>query len=424
VSETAQQAARSRQGYRIELAPTPEQCVRLAQHAGLARVAENFYLEKIRAALAQRAAEQTYGVAEAELTRVPWTAPQLEALWRAAHPDRYPWFRAEGLSSRVPKEAARCRANALKNWVASRAGTRKGPKVGFPTWRKRRHGGRFRYDADRAKPRDARAVALPGIGTVTTREDMTWLTERIMAGSARVLGATVKEQAGRWWISFQLDLDRTALNASRTAPEGAAACGLDLGLTVFATLTNDDGTTEEICAPKPLKRSLRRLGRANRALARKADGSANRARQARKLAALHLKIAHQRADFLHQTSSRLARTKRAIAIETLHIAGMVKNHRLARAIHDAGWGEFSRQLRYKTTWYGAHLHAADRWFASSKTCSECKRVHRALALAERTWTCAGCGTTHDREVNASTNLLTDMIEALEALDPQRGQAAA
>ena len=164
MSETAQQAARSLQGYRIELAPTPEQCVRLAQHAGLARVAENFYLEKVRAALAQRAAEQTYGVAEADLTRVPWTAPQLEALWRAAHPDRYPWFIAEGLSSRVPKEAARCRASALKNWVASRAGKRKGPKVGFPTWRKRHDGGRFRYDADRAKPTDARTVKLPGIG--------------------------------------------------------------------------------------------------------------------------------------------------------------------------------------------------------------------------------------------------------------------
>ena len=133
MSETAQQAARSLQGYRIELAPTPEQRTRLAQHAGLARVAENFYLEKVRAALAQRAAEQTYGVAEADLTRVPWTAPQLEALWRAAHPDRYPWFIAEGLSSRVPKEAARCRASALKNWVASRAGKRKGPKVGFPS---------------------------------------------------------------------------------------------------------------------------------------------------------------------------------------------------------------------------------------------------------------------------------------------------
>ncbi|MFC7639922.1 hypothetical protein ACFQX6_01830 [Streptosporangium lutulentum] len=69
----------------------------------MARVAENFYLEKVRAALAQRAAEQTYGVAEAELTGVPWSAPQLEALWRAAHPDRYPWFTAEGLSSRVPR---------------------------------------------------------------------------------------------------------------------------------------------------------------------------------------------------------------------------------------------------------------------------------------------------------------------------------
>jgi putative transposase len=90
VSETVQQTARSLQGYRIELAPTPEQCIRLAQHAGLARVAENFYLEQVRAVLAQRAAEVSYGVAEAELTGVPWSAPQLEALWRAAHPDRYP----------------------------------------------------------------------------------------------------------------------------------------------------------------------------------------------------------------------------------------------------------------------------------------------------------------------------------------------
>ncbi|MDP9841942.1 RNA-guided endonuclease InsQ/TnpB family protein [Streptosporangium lutulentum] len=424
MSETAQQTARSLQGYRIELAPTPEQRTRLAQHAGLARVAENFYLEKVRAALAQRAAEQTYGVAEAELTGVPWSAPQLEALWRAAHPDRYPWFTAEGLSSRVPKEAARCRASALKNWVASRAGKRKGRKIGFPAWRKRRDGGRFRYDADRAKPADARTVKLPGIGAVATREDMSWLTGRIAAGTARVLGATIKEQAGRWWISFQLDLDRTALNAARAAPAEADACGLDLGLTVFLTLRNDDGSTEEIHALKPLKRSLRALARANRALARKAEGSANRARQARKVAALHLKVANQRADFLHQTTTWLARTKRAIAVETLNIAGMVKNHRLARAIHDAGWGEFIRQLRYKTDWYGAYLHAADRWFPSSKTCSECKQVHRGLALAERTWTCVGCGTNHDREVNASTNLLDDMLPALEALELKRGQVAA
>ncbi|MFC7639923.1 RNA-guided endonuclease InsQ/TnpB family protein [Streptosporangium lutulentum] len=187
-------------------------------------------------------------------------------------------------------------------------------------------------------------------------------------------------------------------------------------MTVFLTLRNDDGSTEEIHALKPLKRSLRALARANRALARKAEGSANRARQARKVAALHLKVANQRADFLHQTTTWLARTKRAIAVETLNIAGMVKNHRLARAIHDAELGEFIRQLRYKTDWYGAYLHAADRWFPSSKTCSECKQVHRGLALAERTWTCVGCGTNHDREVNASTNLLDDMLPALEALE--------
>ncbi|WP_307832518.1 RNA-guided endonuclease TnpB family protein [Planomonospora sp. ID91781] len=412
---------RTRQGYRIELAPTPAQRTRLAQHAGLARVAENFYLEKIRAALDQRTAEATYGIPDEQLTRVPWTAPELEARWRAEREHRFPWFTAEKLSSRIPKEAARCRANALKNWAASRTGRRKGPKVGFPAWRRRRHGRRFRYDADRAHPIDTRTVALPGIGTVAVREDMTWLTGRIASGQARILGATVREQAGRWWISLQIEIDRTALNTARTVDPHAPACGLDLGVKVFATLTDDDGTTEEIHAPEPLKRSLKKLARADRALARAQDGSANRAKKARTVAALHLKIAHQRADFLHQTSSRLARTKRAIAIETLNIAGMVRNRRLARAISDAGWGEFARQLAYKTAWYGGHLHAADRWFPSSKTCSACGRVHRGLALADRTWRCTGCHIVHDREVNASVNLLADM---LAALDPGGGRAAA
>src|SRR5262249_21661376 len=82
-------------------------------------------------------------------------------------------------------------------------------KLGFPTWRKRRHGSRFRYDADRARPAGVGAVALPGVGTVATREDMSWLVERTTEGRARVIGATVRQQAGRWWVSFQLDIDRS-----------------------------------------------------------------------------------------------------------------------------------------------------------------------------------------------------------------------
>ena len=116
-------------------------------------------------------------------------------------------------------------------------------------------------------------------------------------------------------------------------------------------------------------------------------------------------------DFLHKTTTRLARTKSAIAVETLHVRGMVTNRRLARAISDAGFGEFVRQLDYRTAWYGSRLWRADRWFPSSKTCGNpcCGRVNRALVLADRVWRCSACGTVHDRDGNAAGNLLAAML---------------
>ncbi|WP_222718727.1 helix-turn-helix domain-containing protein [Actinokineospora xionganensis] len=131
----------SKQGFRVELAPTEEQRVRLGQHAGLSRLGENFALERVKAALDQRAAEQTYGIPEDELTLVPWSAPELESAWRVAHPDRFPWFVEAGLSSRVPKEACRVMAAGFRTFFDSRRGRRKGREVGFPSWRKREHGG-------------------------------------------------------------------------------------------------------------------------------------------------------------------------------------------------------------------------------------------------------------------------------------------
>ncbi|TDD87804.1 transposase [Actinomadura darangshiensis] len=400
----------TRQGYRIELAPTPAQAARLGQHAGLSRVVENFCLEKVKAALAQREAERSYGVSIADQTPVPWTAPALERLWRVQHRDRYPWFTAEGLSSRVPKEACRVRAAGFTSFFDSRSGARKGARVGFPDWRKRKHGSRFRYDADRARPAHPRAVHLPGVGKVGTREDMTWLTGRIAAGTARVVGATVKQTAGRWWVSFQIETDRTEVNQAREVPQDAPACGIDVGVKTFATIVDDDGTVTELHAPKPLKAALRRLRRANQSLSRKAVGSANRASAFRRVAKLHLDVAHQRADFLHKTTTTLARTKRAIAVETLNIAGMTRNRRLSRAISDLGFGEFYRQLGYKADWYGAQVWAADRWFPSSRLCGNCGTVNAALTLADRAWQC-GCGTIHDRDTNAARNLLTAMQQA-------------
>lgn len=119
------------QGFRVELDPTPEQRVLLGRHAGLSRMVENFCLDKIRYAFAQRKAEESYGVPKEQLTPVPWSAISLEKLWRAQHPTLYPWFAESGLSSRVPKEACRLRAAGLANWWKSRSGKRKGPKVGF-----------------------------------------------------------------------------------------------------------------------------------------------------------------------------------------------------------------------------------------------------------------------------------------------------
>lgn len=398
------------QGFRVELDPTPEQHARMAQHAGLSRVVENFCLEQVKAALDQRKAERTYGIPEPELTSVPWSAPALEAEWRKAHPTRYPWFTESGLSSRVPKEACRARTSGLRNWADSRTGRRKGRKVGFPTWRKRRHGSRFRYDSDRARPAGRSVVHLPGVGAVATREDMVWLTDRIDTGCGRILGATVRERAGRWWVSFQVDVDRAELDKRRAVDPKAPACGVDLGVKTFATVVDDDGTVTEIHAPKPLKASLRRLRRANKAYARTRKGSANRARARVRVAAVHLRIAHQRADFLHKTTTSLARAKRAVAVETLHVAGMVRNRRLARAVSDLGFAEFHRQLAYKTGWYGSGLWAADRWFPSSRLCSGCGAVNATLTLAERVWTC-DCGRTHQRDANAAENLLAAMLAA-------------
>jgi putative transposase len=396
-----------RQGYRVELAPTLEQRARLGRHAGLSRVVENFCLEKVKAALAQREAEKTYGVPDKDLTPVPWSAPALERLWRLEHRDRHPWFTEEGLSSRVPKEACRVRAAGFKNFFDSRSGARKGRKVGFPGWRKRKHGSRFRYDADRAHPVFARVMVLPGVGKVRTLEDMSWLTGRIKDGRARVIGSTVKESAGRWWVSFQLEIDRTDINERRALSSDAPACGIDVGVKTFATIVDDDGTVAEIFAPKPLKAALRKLRKAGKAVSRKKLGSSNRTKAVKRLAEVHLEVANRRADFLHKTTTKLARSKRAIAVETLNVTGMVANRRLARAISDLGFGEFFRQLEYKSQWYGSSVWAADRWFPSSKLCGGCGAINRDLTLADRVWTC-GCGLEHDRDVNAARNLLDTM----------------
>ena len=184
------------------------------------------------------------------------------------------------------------------------------------------------------------------------------------------------------------------------APPKGGSIGVDLGVKTLATLS--DGTVIE--NPRYLRKAERKLKQAQQALSRKTKGSNRRAKAKVKVARLHARVANRRSDTMHKLTSRLAETFSDISIEDLHVAGMVKNHRLAKSIADAAFGEFRRQLEYKTARTGARLHVVDRWYGSSKTCSGRGRVKAKLSLSERTYRCDGCGLTMDRDLNAAINI--------------------
>ena len=204
----------------------------------------------------------------------------------------------------------------------------------------------------------------------------------------------MRDVLGRYHISFVVEVH----------PETKAPCdqevGLDLGLTHFVILS--DG--EKVDNPAFLKKDLKRLARAQRALSRKKKGSRNRLKAKRRVARIHAQIADKRRDFLHKLSTRLVDENQALAVEDLHVKGMIRNRRLARAISDAGWGMFVGMLEYKCAWYGRRFVKVERFYPSSKTCSSCGHKLAELKLDVRSWRCPSCGVVHDRDVNAARNI--------------------
>jgi putative transposase len=183
-------------------------------------------------------------------------------------------------------------------------------------------------------------------------------------------------------------------------PATGQTVGVDLGLIDFAVLSNG----ERIPHPKHMEARERRLKRYQRQLARKQRGSANRAKARIKVARQHAKVADARRDFLHKASTDLIRRFDSIAIEDLNVHGMGRNHCLAKSINRTGWADFRSMLTYKAERYGRTIAVVDRWYPSSKTCSTCGRLLASLSLGTRQWTCPGCGTRHDRDLNAAKNL--------------------
>jgi putative transposase len=376
------------QAYRFALDSTPRQRRALASHCGAARVAYNWGLELVTTRLDQRRA--------GEDVQLPWTLPALRREWNRVKYQVAPWW-AEN-SKEAYNSGLDGLARALRNYSDSKAGRRKGRPVRFPRRKRKgrcRDACRFTTGAIKVLP-DRKHIQLPRIGVLKTHESTRKLARHLERGTARVLAATISRTADRWFVSLTVEVQRAI-------PEGNGhdtVVGVDVGIRHLAVMS----TGVVIPNPHALQHSLRKLRRLNRQLARRKLGSKGRRITRRKLARVHARAANLRRDSFHKLTTAIATQHGTVVVEQLNLAGMVRNRQLSRALSDAGLAELRRQLTYKTIWYGSRLVVADRFYPSSKTCSACGWVKAKLTLAERTFTCEGCGLRLDRDLNAARNL--------------------
>lgn len=226
--------------------------------------------------------------------------------------------------------------------------------------------------------------------------------------SGRILSATIRKNAsGKFFVSLLCEEEITEL------PTTNKAVGIDLGITDFAILSNGQKIDNHKFTSKmatKLKREQRKLSR--RALLAKKKGinlfeAKNYQKQKRKVAKLHEKVMNQRADFLNKLSTDIIKNHDIICMEDLNTKGMLRNHKLAKSISDVSWSSFVAKLQYKADWYGREIIKIDKWFPSSQICSECGHKDGKKALNIRDWTCPICHAHHDRDINASINILTE-----------------
>jgi len=242
-------------------------------------------------------------------------------------------------------------------------------------------------------------VFLPKIGHIKA------VIHRELAGTIKTVTVS-KDPGGKYFASILCENDEVQPEVNLHGK----VLGIDVGLTAVA-ITSDGS---KFANPKPVLKAQRNLKRKQQSLSRKAKGSNSRNKARLLVAKAHERVANARQDYLHKLSTRLVNENQVIAVEDLHVKGMMKNHRLAKAIGDAGWGSFTTMLKYKTAKAGKGYIEVNRFFASSKTCSCCLQTKAQMPLDIRTWTCDRCGTRHDRDINAAINIRNEAQRMITA----------
>jgi putative transposase len=357
--------------HKIRLNPSNKQATYFAKAAGTARFAYNWALAEW---------QTQYAVWKEDNTQSKPSQFSLRKQLNAIKREQFPWML--DVTKNAPQMAIIQLGIAFNNFFAGRAK--------YPQFKKKgKSRDSFTLTNDQFSL-DGCCIRIPNLGLVRMRETLRF--------SGKILSATISRTAEQWFVSITVDTDSNRLPLA----ENQGTVGVDLGVSALATLS----TGEKVVGAKPHNALLSRLKRLSRSLSRKVKGSANRHKAKEKLAKLHARIANIRKDSLHKLTTDLTRRFHTLGIEDLNVSGMVKNRHLSRAISDMGFFEFRRQLEYKAAMRGGIVVIADRFFASSKTCSTsgCGYKVDKLPLSVREWTCPVCGAVHDRDVNAANNL--------------------